>query len=272
MIATLFANELRVTRRTLLPTLGIMLAVIALGLAGAALQLPVLGSLGFGAAVAAILAITPVVLAVLTAHYWRTMYGAQGYFTMTIPVRGRTLYAAKVLYGVAAGLAALLLSAALALVAVMAFALTSGVAPLELLREFAAQVDFRLFWAIAAALVLTLVFTVIAGATAMSVGAEARFNRLGFGAPVLFVVALYFVMQVLNLAGLLFIPLGVRITGPDAGAIVPEGMMSQFVRAIRNPEFQPDVLGLGVIVVVVVVGALLAWWGARSVDRRTSLR
>ena len=272
MIATLYSQEFRTTRKAILPTIGIMLAVIVASLAVAALRVPILGELGLGLAIAGTLALTPVVLALLVAHYWRTMYGAQGYFTMTLPTRGRTIFAVKVLYGITAALVALVVSAGLLALAAMAFALSQGLGAFDFLREGLETLPPAVGWAVGAALVFLIVFAVIAGATAMSVGARGPFNHLGFGAPVLFMVVLYFAMQLLSLAAMLVIPLGVQLTGPEAGAVVGKSMLGEFVAAIKDPAVEPSVLGLGMIPVYVIVMVVLAWWGARSVDKHTSLR
>ncbi|MBP6684116.1 MAG: hypothetical protein KA158_01735 [Leucobacter sp.] len=274
MIGTLFAQEFRTTKRTLLPAVGIMLLAIIAFFAIAALRVPFIGGLSFGLGIGVTLVFTLVVLAVLVANYWRTMYGAEGYFTMTLPVRGRAIYAAKVLHGLVVGLAALLITLGGLVLAAIAFALMKGQGAFGFLREALTTLDPQMAWFIGGALVLQLVFAVIAGATAMSVGAEARFNHLGFGAPVIGTIVLYFVMQIVNLAGLLFIPIGIRMTGPDVGSLVAEGMLTDFMAAVADPAANstPSVLGLGVVIMPLIAAALLAWWGARSVDRRTSLR
>ncbi|MFF8819083.1 hypothetical protein ACF07D_13910 [Leucobacter sp. NPDC015123] len=275
MIAKLLSQEFITTRKTLLTTVGILLIVILMGYAIAILRVPVLDGLGLGAGIAGTIALTPVVLAVLVASYWRTMYGAQGYFTMTLPVRGRTIFAAKVLYGILVSFVAAALTAALLALAAVALAVSKGVAPADFIRELLTTVDPGLAWFVVVALLMQLVFAVIAGAALMSIGAEGRFNHLGFAAPVIFTVVLYFVMQLLGLAAMLFIPFGIRIGGPDAGTFVAQGMFQDFLAALKPGDpagADPSVLGLGVLFVSLVLGVVLAWWGARSVDRRTSLR
>lgn len=277
MLGVLFAQEVRTTWKTLVVTVGITLLVAAVSLTAGALRVPVLGAIGLVVGVLAIAMITPLVLALLAESYWRTMYGREGYFTMAIPVRGRTLFAAKVLYGVAATLLALVITLAGAAGALVAFALSEGgsvALAFAGLRETLASVGAGTLWLLAACILLQFVFTVVAGAAVMSVGAEARFNHLGFGAPVLGGVIVYFAMQIIGLAAMLFVPFGMRITGPDAGALVAEGMLHEFLLVLRDPAAgsEPSVIGLGIVPVSLIVTALLAWLGARSVDRRTSLR
>lgn len=272
MIGTLFAQEVRSTRKNLLATIGILLLVAAVSLTLTALRVPILGSLGLYLGVISVVLIVPVVLAILAENYWRTMYGREGYFTMTIPVRGRTLFTAKTVYGLVVSVVALAITAVGLLGGVFAFALSTSTDPWTFLRDGLAEVEPWMAWLGASAIILQIAYLVVAGSSLMTIGAEGRFNHLGFGAPVIGAVLLYLVMQVVTFIGILFVPFGIRLTGPDAGQLVPQGMLDGVIAAIEDPGAQPDVLGLGFVVTTVVVMALLAWWGGRSVERHTSLR
>lgn len=260
-------------------TVGIALLVAAVSLTTAALRVPVLGGIGFAVGIIVITTITPIVLGLLAEHYWRTMYGREGYFTMALPVRGRTLFAAKVLYGLAAALVALVITLAAAAGALVAFAMSQGASvalAFEDLWNTLALTGPATVWLLVGCVILQFVFTVVAGAAVMTIGAEGRFNHLGFAAPVIGGVIVYFAMQIVGLAAMLFIPFGVRLTGPDAGTLVAEGMLHAFVLALSSGDpatsSEPSVLGLGIVFVSIIATVLLAWWGARSVERRTSLR
>lgn len=276
MTGTLFAQEFRTTRKALLTAVGVTLLVAAMSLALAALRVPVLGGVGLVVGIIAVVLVTPLTMGLLVASYWRTMYGREGYFTMTIPVRGRTLFAAKVLYGLTATVAAVVITLGAAAGAVAALALSQGNDVSEAFHGLWDSIHAAgpSVWIIVVAAVLQLVYTVVAGAALMSIGAQGRFNHLGFGAPVIGAVILYVVMQVVGLAAMLFVPLSVRLTGPDAGTLVRHGMYDAFVVALQNPSGSDDlgVLGLGILLVSVAATVVLAWWGARSVERHTSLR
>ncbi|UNK70843.1 hypothetical protein [Microbacterium sp. H1-D42] len=272
MIGSLFAQELRSTRKNLLVTVGVLLLIAAVALTLVALRVPVLGTLGLGFGIVIIVLITPIVLGLLAENYWRSMYGREGYFTMTIPVRGRTLFLTKVLYGVIISLLALVVTAVGLLGAASALALSQRQDPAIFIRDGLAAIEPWMAWLGVLAIILQLAYLVIVGAAIMTIGAEGRYNHLGFGAPVIGAVILYVVMQVVTFIGILFIPFGIRLTGPDAGELVPQGMLDGVLAAIDDPGAQPEVLGLGFVVTTIVVMALLAWWGARSVERRTSLR
>lgn len=281
MISKLFAQEFRMTRKSLFTSIGVLVLFALLALAAAALRIPVLGELGLGGGVISIVIVLPLTFGVLAENYWRTMYGKEGYFTMTLPVRGRDLFTAKVLYGLAASVAAAVVGALLALALSITLALMNGQPAFSTVqtffKELAANLELvgpAMVIFVVASIVLFLTYTIVAGAALMSIGAEGRFNHLGFGAPVLGGVITYVAMQVLGFAAMLFIPLGVRIIGPDAGSFVAEGMFSGFVASVTDPsgQTQPEVIGVGIVFVSLIVTVLFAWRGARSVERHTSLR
>ncbi|WP_143469862.1 MULTISPECIES: hypothetical protein [unclassified Leucobacter] len=279
MMSALISQELRTSRRMLLGTLGTIVLVAAFSFILAALRVPLIGSAGLVVGILASLLLVPAALAVLAIRYWQSMYGREGYFTMSIPVRGRGLFWAKTLYALLVAVVAAAISALGLATAMVVLGISQGLsttAALESLRGTLDSLGAPMLWFLAVVLLVQLVFAVLCGAAIMSIGAEGRFNRLGFGAPLLGWVGLYVFMQAAGLAAMLFVPLGLTIGGPDAGTLVAQGMLQEFIDALRNPgaggQQQVDVLGLGVIPLTIAVTALLAWWGVRSIERRTSLR
>jgi len=274
MIGTIFAQEFRATWKALATTVGILLLVTAVTLVLAVLKVPVLGGFALVIAIIASVLITPVVLGLLAENYWRTMYGREGYFTMALPVGGRALFAAKVLYGLVAAVAALAVTAISLVACAAAFAISTDQGVVEFLRSGLDMLDAAMLSLVAGSLLLQVVYLVIVGAGLMSVGARARFNHLGFGAPVIGAVLMYVVVTVTGFAAMLFVPLGVQLTGPSAGSIVAEGMFRTFADEIvgRTSSDAPEIFGLGILLVSVAASCLFAWWGARSVERHTSLR
>lgn len=271
MIGTLLAQEFRSTRKNLLSTVGVALLVVLVSLTLTALKVPVLGSVTMLLGIAVAVAVTPIVLGLLVENYWRSMYGREGYFTMALPVRGRTLFAAKALYGFVVALVALLITLSGLLGAGIAYALSIGRDPGEFLREGLAMIQPWMVWFGVIVALLQVGYLVVAGAAIMSIGAQGRFNHLGFGAPVIGGVIVYVVMQIVTFAAILFIPLGVVLTGEDAGSVAAEGMLPGFIASIQH-QAAPHVLGLGFVVTSLAAIVLLAWWGIRSIERHTSLR
>jgi len=277
MIGTLFAQEFRISRKTFGTTVAVLLLVVIVSFAIAALRVPVIGPLFFGLGVIAAILNVPVMLGLLVEQYWRTMYGKEGYFTMSIPVRGRTLYWAKVLYALVAVIVAVLVTLLGIAAAVVVFTYSQGQslqASFDALRQALGVLDPAAAWFIGVTMAVQLIFTVVAGSALMSIGARARFNHLGFGAPVVGGVILYFAMQILGLAAMLFVPFGLRIAGPDTGAFVALGMWPEFAEQLQHPSSSgnPEVLGLGIVFVAIIATVWLAWAGVRSVERHTSLR
>ncbi|MFP3813758.1 hypothetical protein, partial [Bacillus sp. SIMBA_005] len=82
------------------------------------------------------------------------------------------------------------------------------------IREGLAQIPDGMGVFLAIALSLQLIYLVIVGAALMSIGASARSNHLGFGAPVIGGVVTYVVMTAVSFVAMLLVPLGIAIGGP----------------------------------------------------------
>ncbi|MBC9944943.1 hypothetical protein ICL81_10555 [Leucobacter sp. cx-328] len=278
MIGALLSHHFRASARTVWAGLAAIPAVMIPAFALLAINVPVLGGIGSVLGVIAAVAAVPAALVMLAIDYWRTMYGREGYFTMIIPVRGRALYWTKLLHALIVSLAA----TALTLVGLFLWVVANGIAARAPLGEQLAgfrelilsSVGSPMLWFLVGALAAQLLFVLVAGATVLSVGAEERFSSLGGGAPIILGVALYFFMQVLSVLAMMFVPLGLQVTGADAGSIVWNGMLSEIVEAVRLGPEAPEqtMIGIGFLPLLVVVGALLAWKGVHSIERRTSLR
>ena len=274
MMTQLLRHQFRSTWRTLGSVVGVIALVALVSLIAALLRLPVLGPLGQGIATAALIALVPVVLVVLAVEYWQTMYGREGYFTMSLPVRGRELLAAKTLHAALVALVTTLLACGGALLTLVARARLERVPVGEALSgwwDSIGALPVGMVWLVVVGVVLDLVTLVVQVASVLSISAEGRFNHLGVGAPLIGLVVLYLVNQVVSLVAMLWIPVGVVLQGPDAGQLVARGMWGGFVEAVRTGA-DPDVVGLGSLPAGVVVAALLAWWAVRSIERHTSLR
>lgn len=277
MIGTLFVQEWRTTRKYLLITIGIALLVAAVSLIPGILGVPVLREFGFLLGMIAVVLITPMTFGLLIENYWRTMYGREGYFTMSLPVRGRAIFTAKVLYGILVAMLAFAITVAGAAGILSVIVSAQGEGVREQVSALFDALDPLMYALLVGVPIAEIVLTVIAGAAVMSIGSEARFNRLGFGAPVIGGVILYFVLQITNLVAMLFIPFGIRIHASGGSELDAQSMLSEIgitVEQISGSASEPEsmVLGLGGVVVSVIFAIVLAWWGSRSVDRRTSLR
>lgn len=274
MMTKLLRHEFRSTWRTLGSVVGTMLLVALVSLAAALARLPIIGPLGQGLGATLMVVLVPVVLLLLAVNYWETMYGQQGYFTMSLPVRGRLLFAAKTLHALLAGLATTVIALAGGLLCLVAKSRLDRVPVGEALEgvwdQFRALPSASLWLALVGVLIW-LVTVVMQVVSVLSISAEGRFNHLGAGAPMIGLVVLYLANQLVSLAAMLWIPVGVVLQGPDAGSLVARGMWGGFVEAVRTGS-DPDVIGLGSLVSGAVMAGLLAWRAVRSIERHTSLR
>ena len=278
MIGALLKQELIATWKGLATLIGAVFAVVVVASAMMALPVPVVSQVLLIFGVIATIVLIPAAQLFLAYCYWTSMYGRRGYFTMVIPVRGRTIFWIKVLYAelvtVAAGLLTVVSAAILLLGWGVGQRLTIAEtfeAPYQVLFSDP-EVSQAVLWFSLGAMVLQFVVVVIEAAALMSIGARSNFNHLGIGAPLIGGVILYFANQIIQLAAILLIPVGIVLYGPEAGQIVPRGMWSGFVEAVQTGAPTVDVLGLGFIPVAILIAGVLAWFGARSVDRHTSLR
>lgn len=275
MIQNLFIQEFQDTRKGLTALFGIYLVLQVGSWAAIAAGIPVLS--GFFIALSALLIVmAPVgVLIFLAWNYWQTMYGTRGYFTFSIPVAGRTLYAVKVAYAALISTVALLLSGASipALVAMLAVGKRQPVG--ELFTSITDMIPPGLpGWVMPTVIALVFIqtyLTIIIGSAIMSIGAQGRYNSLGFGAPVIGVIIFYVANQIISLIATMVIPLGIGLSGPNAGKLVAKSMGADFIAAIQTGA-EPTVLGLGSYIAALLIAAAMWWWAVKAIEEHTSLR
>lgn len=272
-MTTLLTHEWLRTRSLLLAIAALATVVVAAGALLAATGWTVLSSVGTVLALVAATAVVPAVQVGLAVDYWRSSYGRVGYFTQTLPLRGRTIFWAKMTWAWLASLGALVLTFALLGAAWPAVARGAGQEqrnPLVLVREAwsvatgSAGTGLTLLL-LALALVLVLVWPV-QYFFAASFGSEAPRNRMGAGGPVLTWVVLYVVVQVVMVAGLLVVPYAL---GPVDGGL---GVVSfhAWQEVLAGSDSQ-DAFPLGIVPPVLVVSALCLWRTVRSWERKVSL-
>jgi len=271
MFATLLREEVRTQARRNAGAVGIV-AVIAVGFTLLSLlDLPAVSSLLLAGALAALGAMPAVVSVQVGIEYWASMYGARGYLTMSLPVRGRVIFAAKTLYAVIAGLVSAAVAALLGvgwLATYVHLRSTTLEELLQAVRQMISMVGAGILVFYGLAVVGGAVVTIIEVAAVMSIGAQGRWNRLGFGAPAVGFVILYAVNQIVSLVAALLLPLSLDLT---SGRIVTRMMLPQFIEAVRLDQ-EPQLVGIGSVVVAPILAAILAWWAVRAIERHTCLR
>lgn len=270
MFTKLLAYEIRSRYRTDARSFGAFLAVIVIASGIVAAGLP--GLSGSTAVLAyALCALTPVACAIAAmADYWKTLYGQRGYFTMSLPVSGMAIFWAKITRMVIECLLALVLAVGGIVAIASAAAWSEGMSLAEYTagpRSLVAGMPTSTVVIMIALQIVLSMSWIVQGCAVMTIGAEGRFNHLGFGAPIIGFVLLYIVNQVLSTVGTFFLPLSVTTDGHFSTEI-----MWASYRATMGTDGQPNVIGIGSYILVPLFALILGLWASRSIEKHTSLR
>ena len=270
MFTKLLAYEIRSRYRTDARSFGAFIAVIAVAAGIVAAGLP--GISGSTAVLAyALCALTPVACAIAAmADYWKTLYGQRGYFTMSLPISGKVIFWAKNTRIMIECLLALALAVGGILAVASAAAWSDGISLAEYTagpRSVVAGMPTSTVVIMIVVQVLVSLSWLVQGSAVMSIGAEGRFNHMGFGAPIIGFVLLYIVNQVLSTVGTFFLPLSVTTDGHFSTEI----MWTSYL-ATMGTEGHPNVIGIGSYVLVPLFALVMGLWASRSIEKHTSLR
>ena len=270
MFTKLLAYEIRSRYRADARSFGAFIVTIAVASGIVAAGLP--GISGSTAVLAyALCALTPVACAIAAlADYWKTLYGQRGYFTMSLPVSGKVIFWAKNNRIMIECLLALALAVGGILAVASAAAWSDGISLAEYTagpRSLVAGVPTSTVVTMIVVQVLVWLSWLVQGSAVMSIGAEGRFNHMGFGAPIIGFVLLYIVNQVLSTVGTFFLPLSVTTDGHFSTEI-----MWTSYRATMGTDGHPNVIGIGSYVLVPLFALILGLWASRSIEKHTSLR
>ncbi len=270
MYAKLLAYEIRSRAVADGRSFGAFIVTIAVASGFVAAGLP--GLSGFTKSFTYVLcALTPLACAIAAmVDYWKTLYGQRGYFTMSLPVSGTAIFWAKITRMVIECILALALALGGAVAIASAAAWSDGISLAEYIAGprslVAGMPTSTVVLMIAGQLILAMSWGVQACA-AMTIGAEGRFNHLGFGAPIIGFVLLYIVNQVLSAVGMFFLPLSITADGHFSTEI-----MWASYRATMGTDGHPNVIGIGSYVLVPLFALILGLWASRSIEKHTSLR
>ena len=273
MFRTLFVQEARtqLRRNAAVLGLGALLAAGFLVLWWFFARVPVLSPL-LQMGMMVCLAGTPLVIGIqVAAEYWSSMYGRRGYLTMTLPVRGRALYIAKSLYAILIELAAVIATAAGIVAWLVVLALATGddaAAAWGRVADALGAVGPGWMLFMVVAIVLMVANAVLEVFAVMSIGAEGRWNHLGFGAPMIGFVIVYVANQVVSVVSTVLIPFGID---SRTGSVQMRIMLPELIDAVRTGT-EVTYVGMGALIAGPIVALLMAWWAIRSIERHTSLR
>lgn len=270
MFTKLLTYEIRSRFRADARSFGAFIVTIAVASGIVAAGLP--GISGSTAVLAyALCALTPVACAIAAlADYWKTLYGQRGYFTMSLPVSGKVIFWAKNTRIMIECLLALVLAVGGILAVASAAAWSDGISLAEYTagpRSLVAGVPTSTVVIMIVVQVLLSLSWLVQGSAVMSIGAEGRFNHMGFGAPIIGFVLLYIVNQVLSTVGTFFLPLSVTTDGHFSTEI-----MWTSYRATMGTDGYPNVIGIGSYFLVPLFALVMGLWASRSIEKHTSLR
>ena len=270
MFTKLLAYEIRSRYRTDARSLGAFIVTIAVASGIVAVGFP--GISGSTAVLAyALCTLTPVACAIAgLSDYWKTLYGQRGYFTMSLPVSGRVIFWAKNTRIMIECLLALALAVGGVIAVASAAAWSDGISLAEYTagpRSVVAGMPTSTVVIMIVAQVIMSLSWLVQGSAVMTIGAEGRFNHMGFGAPIIGFVLLYIVNQVLSTVGTFFFPLSVTTDGHFSTEITWTSY-----QATLGTDGHPNVIGIGSYILVPLFALAMGLWASRSIEKHTSLR
>lgn len=273
MIPTLVKHEWLRTRG-LLGTLGaIVLVLVAAGTALTATGWPGISLIGMLMVLIPLGALIPALQIGLTIHYWQSSYSRTGYFTQSLPVRGSTIYAAKMLWALLISLAGLLVSVLLLIAAwpVIAGQMGTDRNPFAVIQQMwstgAAVTSTPLLLAGIMLFVGMILVWPIQYFFAASVGSETPLNRLGLGGPVIVFLGLYLALQILTFLGMAAFPWGIAMVDGQLGV----ERWSMFTEMAAGTASRDDIMPIGFLPVILLVTLVCLLRTVHSWRSRVSL-
>lgn len=273
MIQTLMKHEWLRTRG-LLGTIGaIALLLVAAGTALTATGWPGISLIGMLMVVGSLLGLVPALQITLTIHFWQSSFSRTGYFTQSLPVRGPTIYAAKLLWALLVSLGGLLVTLGLLVAAwpVIAGQLGAEGNPFTVIQQLwtstAAVASTPLLIAGIALFVAMILVWPIQYFFAASVGSETPLNRLGLGGPVVVFLGLYLASQVLTFLGIAALPWGIAVVDGQLGL----ERWSVFTEMAAGSASRDDIMPIGFLPVILLVTLLCLLRSIHSWRSRVSL-
>lgn len=273
MMTTLLKHEWLHTRGTLGMLYGIVSLVVVLGSLLAATGWPLLSLLGIMLAMGCLLMLVPAAQLLLVADFWRTGYGRTGYFTHSIPVRGATIFRAKLAWALIASLASLILAVLLGLVSrgLMVLLAQSSETPFDFFGDtWSTFISVAPGWMIVVGPLLLLASILVWPVYyyfAVSVGHESRFAEMGAAGPIVIFVILYICIQIAAFLGMVLIPFAVGMEGGSLG-IVPFNVLSEMAAGANGDT---EVMPVGFVASMGLLLVYCAWRTARSWNRKVAL-
>lgn len=281
MFGKLLKHEFRATRR-IVPFIWLAVLVMAsINLISGQIGIKWLSNTSMVLLVLLAIAQVVITYAVVITRYYRSLYTDEGYLTHTLPARAGNILGSKVLTSYVWIMLSIVAAAVVFLVVLFFFARANDSSISVLYNDIKSIIGFET-QDVVIALILGIIFVSYSILLqlaqfffAMSFGSLARFQKLSIAAPIICYLVLNFILEMLMMFAMAFIPLGleIQLTGdelPVQGSLrlVSKGMIFMH----QNPDTQNVVLGLGGIVLSVFVMAALYWGTHYLIKKKTSLR
>lgn len=203
----------------------------------------------------------------LAIDYNRSSYGLTGYLTQSLPIRSRTVFAAKLLWTLLVSVVTVALAFAYVYIAWKVTQHASGgIFPDPGTDELVSRLNPGSLVLVVVIFGGMLVSYMAHFLFASSWGNEERLARFGAGGPVVAYVILYVLMQILMVIAIITVPLGF---GMDAAGNV--GLIGYNFMGDLFSGASPTAVPVGFLPIVIVVALLCVWRTAVSWEKKTNL-
>ncbi len=282
MIRTILKHEFIRTRGMLAAIFGAAIAGVALGSLVVASRIPILSELGVVLVFILPIVLTPVTQIAIAIDFWRSSFRAAGYLTHAIPVKGSTIFWAKLLWSMIATVAAILVMLPLAALSWFVLASTPSAQMLGTIeanpfKAAAALLDLVttmmpmpiLLGVMLPLLIVLIIQWPVYYAFVASVGSQGSFGRMGVGGPILVGFIAYVGGEIISLLSVFAVPFGIDFAAQLHGgqfSIVKYNLVQTIVEG-HNTAVMP----LGVYLSAVILLTTCLWLTHRSWNRHVSL-
>ena len=278
MIGKLYLLEMKETGRIAKVIYPLMIFVTMAAALLSQLNIPVLTSFTSTISTLALTLCAFYLTAMTVRNDYHNFQGKRGYLFRSIPAKSSEFLLSRLAYYITFLWGTVIIYIFLLMAQIE---LSSGSPIFLLVNVFLTQVLFASGWGIGLAVYVLIsgLITIIALIFVITVGSEARLHRLGAGGPVLLYVIYYIASQLLTIASMLLIPLGVKMDlDPTTGAfvnfeLVTEGTFRYFMDSLgsgADPNYA--IIGIGFIFTQILLAVVMVILTYRSFDKKFSLR
>ncbi|PID98253.1 MAG: hypothetical protein CSA82_00620 [Actinobacteria bacterium] len=280
MLTLLVTEEFRATSYRFAALFFWAVIVIIVALIPFALGIPLLGTIGMFMAFVVIAGTPLTTFVILMVRYWQTMHGRQAAFTHSIPTQPRLLLIAKFLHATVVMVVSTVVMFLLALLYFIANAIATSTPIGESLSTLWGVFTDRVSQLPTSVTVVMLigttvgfVSTIIIFQATMSIGAQGRFSHMGFGAPVVGFILVYFILEIVGNLASFIVPFSLKLDGSSRMpvGIVMQPMLPNFIDSV-NSGAPPTVIGIASMFVTPIFAIVLAIWAINALKRHLAVK